>query len=263
MRYLILIILLFTFSKPIQSQENRKLINGAIKLDSFPIHDVHIMNMTTNIGTISNDLGIFSIPVKLGDHLSISHLNLKNVTITITKKNINTSEIGITLTEQVTLLKAFTLEESRVIFEQDTDILTYNGPTVNAQTLKLPYANSKVNADKVVFKIRSGAVVNLENLFGKLNGDYKRAIALKKLIIEDQQLLKIRNSFTDDFFITDLQIQQDQITSFLNFCVQKNIIQCYLKKENLKLTKILIQESKSFPQKENSEIKISFKKNEF
>jgi hypothetical protein len=71
-------------------------------------------------------------------------------------------------------------------------------------------------------------------LFVKLNGDYKTAIALKKLITEDQQLLKRRNSFTDDFFMTDLQIQQDQITSFLNFCAQKNIIQCYIKKENLK-----------------------------
>jgi hypothetical protein len=86
MRYFTLIILLFSYSKPILSQENRKLINGEIKLDSFPIHDVHIINMTTNTGTISNDLGIFTIPVTLGDRLSISHLNLKNVTITITKK---------------------------------------------------------------------------------------------------------------------------------------------------------------------------------
>ena len=263
MRYLILALFLFLFSIPILSQENRKLINGEIKLDSFPIHDVHIINITANTGTISNDLGMFTIPVKLGDRISISHLNLKNVTITITKKNINASEIGITLVEQVTLLEAFTLKKSRGIFEQDTDILTYNGPTVNAQTLKLPYTNTKVNANETVFKARSGAALNLENIFGKLNGEYKRAIALKNLITEDQQLLKIRNFFTDDFFMTDLQIQQEHINLFLNFCLQKNIIQCYIKKEKLKLTKILIQESKSFPQKENSEIKISFKKNEF
>lgn len=63
--------------------------------------------------------------------------------------------------------------------------------------------------------------------------------------------------------MTDLQTQQDQITSFLFFCEQKNSTHCNIQKEKLKYTKILIQENKSLPQKENSEIKISFKKNGF
>jgi hypothetical protein len=86
MKYLILALLLFLFRKPILSQEKRKFISGEIKLDRFPIHSVHILNMTTNKGTVSNDLRIFRLPVKLGDRLSVSHLNLKNKTISITKK---------------------------------------------------------------------------------------------------------------------------------------------------------------------------------
>ena len=103
MRYLILIILLFIFSKPIRSQEDRKLIDGKIKLNSFPIHDVHIINMTANTGSISNDLGIL--------------------------------------------------------------------------------------------KIHSCAIVKLDNRFGKTNGDDKRAISLKKLITENQPLVKNKKLF--------------------------------------------------------------------
>lgn len=103
MRYLILIILLFIFSKPIRSQEDRKLINGKIKLNSFQIHDVHIINMPANTGSISNDLGIL--------------------------------------------------------------------------------------------KIHSCAIVKLDNRFGKTNGDDKRAISLKKLITENQPLVKNKKLF--------------------------------------------------------------------
>jgi hypothetical protein len=260
MKYLILALLLFLFNAPILSQEERKFITGEIKLDSFPIHNVHILNITTNSGTISDHLGMFRLQVKLGDRLSISHLNLKNATITITKKNINTSEIGVTLTEQVILLKAFTLEESMGIFEQNKDILTYNGPPVNAQTLKLPDANIKIRRDNAVFKIQSGAVMSLNNLVSVLNGSKKRAKALRKQSFEDIQLEKIRKFFTDDFFITDLHIPEKHINSFLNFCVKKNIIRFFNKKENLRLTKILLRESNLFPQEDSSLIKVAFKK---
>ena len=83
MRYLILIILLFIFSKPIRSQEDKKLIDGKIKLNSFPIHDVHIINMTANTGSISNDLGILKIHscaiVKLDNRFSKQTVMIKEL----------------------------------------------------------------------------------------------------------------------------------------------------------------------------------------
>jgi hypothetical protein len=260
MKYLILALLLFLFNTAILSQEERKFITGEIKLDSFPIHNVHILNRTTNTGTVSNDLGMFMLPVKLGDRLSISHLNLKNRTISITKKNIDALAISIALTNQATLLRAFTLKKTRGIFEQDKDILIYTGPKVNAQTLKLPYANTKISTDDAVFKIQSGAVISLSNLVSVLNGSKKRAKALRKRSFEDTQLVKIRNFFTDDFFITDLHIQEKHINSFLNFCVKKNIIRFFNKKDNLRLTKTLLRESNLFPQEDSSLIEVAFKK---
>lgn len=261
MRYLVLFILLFSISKPIIAQEKRKLISGEVKLDSLPIHDVHIINLATNTGTISNDFGEFIIPVKLGDRLSVSHLNLNNLIIVITKNNIQSLKLTLVLSEQVTTLKEFTLEKPKGIFDQDKDIMTYSRFPINAKTLKLPYANTESKEDKAVFKIRSGAVLSLDNLINIFNGSNKRARILKKLSIEDEQLLKIRKYFTDDFFITDLQIRKDLINSFLNFCIDKNIIHFFKKKDNLILAKILIQESKYFPQKQNSEINLAFKKN--
>jgi hypothetical protein len=260
MIYLIITLLLFLSSAPILSEEERKFITGKIKRDSFPIRDVHIFNITTNKGTVSNDLGMFMLPVKLGDRISISHLNFKNRTISITKNILDAMTVKITLAQQVTLLEAFTLKKTRGIFEQDTDIVKYSGPTVNAKTLKLPYVNTKVSEDGAVLQIQSGVVISLSNLLGVLSGSKKRAKALRKIRMEDTQLVKIRNFFTDDFFITDLQIQKKHINYFLNFCIKKNIIQFFDKKDNLRLTKILLQESNLFLQRNASLITIALKK---
>jgi len=258
MKHLIVALLLFLCSAQLLSQEERKFITGEIKLDSFPIHNVHVLNITTNTGTVSNELGMFILPVKLGDRLSISHLNLKNLIISITKEHVDALAISVEFTEQATLLREFTLQKTRGIFDQDKDILRYTGPTVNAQTLKLP--DTKISTDAAVFKIKSGAVISLNNLVSVLNGSKKRAKALGKLSFEDRQLVKIRNFFTDDFFITDLQIQEKYINSFLNFCVKKNIIQFFNKKENLRLTKIFLRESNLFAQEDSSLIKVAIKK---
>lgn len=260
MRYLTFLLLFLTFTKTV-SQEKRKIINGEVKLDSLPINDVHIINLKTNIGTISNDFGAFEIPVKEGDSLSISHINLDNLIITVTKESLKSLRLEINLNEKITTLKEFTLVKPRSIFEEDKDILIYNGPRITAKTLNLPYANTKPKIDKAIFKIQSGAVVSLDNLMGFLNGSSKREKALKQIRLEDDRLLKIRKYFTDDFFITDLQIQEAHINAFLNFCMKRNIIYLFNKNDNLTLTTVLLSESRSFPQKENSEMKLALKKN--
>ncbi|TXD49406.1 hypothetical protein [Polaribacter sp. IC073] len=261
MRYLILLILLFSFSTELLAQEKRKLINGKVKLDSLSIHDVHIINLSTNLGTVSNDSGEFDMPIKIGDSLSVSHINLKNLIIVVTKENINSLKLTINLTEDITALKAFELQKPRSIFEEDKDIFSYPGPTVNATTLKLPYANTNPIINNTAFKFRSGAVVDLGNLMNLLNGNNRRTKILKKITLEDELLLKIRKYFSDAFFMTDLQIKEEHINSFLNFCLKRNIIYLFNKKDNLSLTRVLLKESKSFPQKENAEIKLALKKN--
>lgn len=66
---------------------------------------------------------------------------------------------------------------------------------------------------------------------------------------EDRQLEKIRKHFTDDFFITDLKIKREYINEFLNDCIDKNIINIFKNEDKIKLTKLLMEESKLYPKK--------------
>jgi hypothetical protein len=103
-------------------------------------------------------------------------------------------------------------------------------PIVNAITLNLPYAITKAKKNETILSIRSGAVISLDNLINSINGTNKRRKELQKIILEDTILSKIRKQYTDDFFITDLQIKQENINLFLNYCFKKKIFHILIKK---------------------------------
>ncbi len=246
---LVLIFLFFAILS--YGQEKRKGINGKILFNKTVISDVHILNINTNQGTITNDKGSFKILVIIGDVLQFTHLNFKGKQLIITKENFTKNSLELQLKENTYALDEFTLEKPRSIFYVDPQMVR---PTiVNAKTLNLPYANTSVKKDYSVVKFRSGANVSLDNLIYSLNGTNKRRKELNKITQEDSVLSSIRKHFTDDFFITDLRIKKEDINPFLNYCVKKNILSYFKKNENILLTKILMNQSRTFPQKVNSD----------
>lgn len=239
-------------------QEKRKLINGQIFFDKTVISDVHIININTNQGTISNDDGWFEIPVSIGDSLQFTHVNLKEKQLQITQETYTNRVIEIHLEEKTYSLNEITLEKPKSIFYVDPEMMP---PTVvNAKTLRLPYANTSVKKDHSIASFKSRGVVSLDNLINSLNGNNRRRKEFIKVSNEDALLTKIRTYFTDDFFITDLQIKEEFINPFLNYCVAQNIISYFNKKDHLKVTTILMEESKTFPQKINSDSIVVFQK---
>lgn len=246
------IILLFSFLffvTVVNSQQKRLLLKGKTVIDSLALDDVHVINKNTNIGTISSNNGFFEIPVKVGDSIYFSHINLEEKLIIISKNTILKEDFTIHLNEKTYTLSEIILEKPRSIFYQDKDIGEYNGPEINAKTLNLPYANTTAKKEASILKIESGAVVSLDNLLNSLNGSKRSAKLLQKMTKEDAELSKIRKQFTDDFFITDLKIRKEYINTFLNYCVDKNIINIFKSSNSLKLTKLLLKEAKTFPYK--------------
>lgn len=242
------------------AQDNRRIIFANVQLDTVPFSDIHVVNFKTKKGTITDSKGSFQIKVQLGDTLNLSHIKLKNKKIIISKEDVINGVINIKMEEEINTLNEFTLIKPKSIFYQDPTIKTYTGPKVTAKTLQLPYANAKRKKSNTIIEANSGGIISLNNLIRELNGTNRRNKIANKMASEDKQLLKIRTYFTDDFFITTLHIKKENINSFLNFCLKKNILIDFKKNDLILLTQKLLLESKSFPQKENSEIKLAFKK---
>lgn len=253
------LVLLFLFFTLLSfSQEKRIRIHGNVTFNNTVISDVHVINKNTEQGTNTNDNGWFEIPAMVGDSLQFTHINLKNKQVIITKEILKKRNLEIVLEENTYALDGFTLEKPRSIFYVDPQMV--RPPIVNAKTLNLPYAKTTVQKDHSILKFRSGGVVSIDNLFNALNGNNKRRKELNKISQEDNTLYNIRRHFTDDFFITDLQIKKKHINPFLNYCIKKNIIAYFKRNENILLTQVLMDQSKTFPQKINSDTIIATKK---
>ncbi len=235
------------------SQEKPIIISGQVFVDSIPLNDVHIINKALEVGTITDDNGFFEIPVKKGDILIISHVSLNVKEHTITKENITTKKLKFSLDNKSYMLSEVVIGKTKGIFHIDKDIMPHNAPIVNAKTLNLPYANSKLPKKENLVSLKSGAAVNLNGLINALNGTTKREKKLKKLKLEDQNLLGIRTHFTDGFFTRQLKIKEGCINQFLNYSVASGIIQLYKKEKHLELTTVLLETSKTFTQKQNKQ----------
>jgi alpha-glucosidase (family GH31 glycosyl hydrolase) len=239
-------------------QEKRTILAGKVMFNNNPIADVHIINKNTTTGTISNGKGLFEIPVRAGDSIYFSHLNLEERRIIISQTNSSKDTFTIQLTEKTYALDEIRLEKSRSILYIES--IPNNTPIVNATTLRLPYANSIPKKDNSVFKVRSGGLISIDNLINSLNGNNRRKKLLNKLAKEDAELSQIRKYFTDDFFVSDLKIKKEYINQFLNYCVNKGGISTFKIKNKIELTKLLLEESKAFPHKIENE-NLFFSKN--
>jgi len=241
--------LLFTLfcATTLFSQERESFdLFGIILSDSLGIENAHVINNTSLKGAFTNSKGVFTLPVKIGDTSLVSHLNytVKKIIVSVTEKA--TKKVLVNLESKTHTLSEITIKKRRSIFYVDPQIMPQS--MVNATTLKLPYANVIVKRDERITKLTlTSASVDLDNLINSLNGNAKKAKELKKAKSKDNQLDKIRKHYTDYFFVNQLKIKKQYINQFLNYCLNSGIIMQYKKGNQIKLTEILISESKAFP----------------
>jgi hypothetical protein len=245
-KHQLLIMTLFFAITLFSQQKNQAIIDGKIMVDSTAIEHAHIINKSTLKGSISNKIGAFKLPVKVGDTIFISHINFKKKEVIISQKNIESQNIIIELETQSHQLNEVVIKKRRSIFYVDPEIMPNH--LVNPITLKLPYANVKAKKDQRISKLTlTSASIDLENLINSLNGNAKKARELKRTKKIDDQLNSIRKQYTDFFFTHQLNIEKQYINQFLNYCLNAGILSPYKNKNSVKLTELLVRESKTFP----------------
>ena len=84
MRLIFLIFTAVIFSFSLQAQE-RELLKGKITNDSL-LSQVHVINITSEKGTLSGESGEFALSVKPGDSILFSSVQYKNITIAVRQK---------------------------------------------------------------------------------------------------------------------------------------------------------------------------------
>ncbi|MGV6844943.1 MAG: carboxypeptidase-like regulatory domain-containing protein [Lutibacter sp.] len=223
-----------------------------------PVINATILNLNSKNGTVSNELGLFNMNVKLGDTLLISSIQYQPKKIKITEILLKQKKsITVQLFPSVTLLKEVFVRNK---FTGNLSIDLKNTPedTIPKMNFKITQAEitqfsykylendftKPPNAEKLTNPILMNGVGGAVSIPDKRYE--KRKKFLKTIKQKNEFPNKIIKTVGLSFFTNQLKIPKEKISLFLSYCEYKNIIEKYYNNKILDVIEILQIESVSF-----------------
>lgn len=255
MKAINIFLLVFFVALNCYGQQNYKNLHGKLLNYKNAISNAAILNLNTQLGTVSNDNGEFSINVTLRDTLLITSIQYQVKKIVVTNKILNSIKpIIIQLVPSVTILNEVFVQK-RITGDLALD-------SKNKPKDKTPKSNFSININEISafsFKYITPDYTkppNAESFTNpiQMNGvggsasipdkRYSRLRKMKNLLIQKKNFpTKIVETLGINFFVKNLKIPKDKIPDFLTYCEYKNIIKKFYNHQLLDVIKILQNES--------------------
>ncbi|MDX1333545.1 MAG: hypothetical protein R3252_10985 [Robiginitalea sp.] len=197
-------------------------LRGRILEDEEGVANVHILNLSANDATISDEGGYFTIPAKVGDTLLLSAIRYERKTFRVDAEMLRATLLTIEMEPFVNQLDEVVLFPYNLSGDLDKDLS--NVPveeTVTARSLGLPNASAKVKtqSERKLFEATSGSgLIPLNPVLNAITG---RTRMLKRRLARDrayQQTEQVRARYPDSLFVRELGIPQIRIPDFMYFC---------------------------------------------
>lgn len=248
MVYKLLALLVF-LSTPfaIFSQEKKIQLKGNILNDSISVSDITIKNRSSKTTTKTDSTGNFTLPVLLGDTLVISAIHIITDSIFIDSVIARKKNISVKVKTKVNQLDEIVL--NNILSESALDFsaaLKYSSKpdleTTRRQEIQQLAETDPTKQNQGVSLM--GGLGLLSKLFKKKN----KPSTTQKM----KHWKKFNNQFMDEFgrtfFTDDLEIPEQMVNDFLEFCrnQQKNIISKYQNNEKLDVIDFFVKQSKNY-----------------
>lgn len=255
MRIKLLFIFLFYYTLS-YTQIESSTISGKITFHHLPIENVHIYNIDTKEGTITNSNGFFEIDGQLNNVLKISHIEYRGVKITVTEEIIRNGII-------INLKKVINqLPEVIIKRHQLTGSISIDSQNNKNELITKKHDLIEQMKDLAKQPSKSDGTINLESPHVNDVSPIKAGSSKIGIPIKDKEnelrkkLRKQKNipneiikEFGKEYFTNDLKLPEEEIYNFLTYCNYKNIFQLFSQGKTLELILILVNESKKYNQK--------------
>ncbi|MAG19729.1 MAG: hypothetical protein CMB98_06605 [Flavobacteriaceae bacterium] len=236
------LLLLFLLPLMVMGQE-RKLIKGQLIYRNHNVVAANVVNNTAQLNTITDAEGAFEIPVALGDEVIFSSVQYLIRTVEITPEILKKNRLIITVNEKINAL-----EEVVVTPENTEKFLDLKEEEFESYDYNKDKSTKLENTIVTQGQLRNGLnIINIAKLIAK---------AVSNKSQEEKQKLKpseiLTYVFSDEFFVNDLALKNDQVTGFLEH-IDKNLPSQQLLKtgQQFQLIDYLISESQKYIDKLN------------
>ncbi|WP_133643614.1 hypothetical protein [Zeaxanthinibacter enoshimensis] len=219
-KYYVLLFFLSGLMLTAQTRPQTQVV-GIVTNRGIGVPDVHVMNLSKNQATITDQEGRFFLAAKTGDTLLFSAVQLQRRSLVLSEDMLLTPLLLVPLEEFVNALDEVILRPYNLSGDLEQDLANGAGPVKVASTMGLPnaYAKPRTQAERKLFEASTGGgIIPLNPI---LNGISGRTKYLKKVLARERkysQTEKVRYSYPDSVYIKELKLPADRIDDFFYFC---------------------------------------------
>lgn len=229
--------------------QERVTVAGRVQGDSIYLEDIHILNLSSRVGTISNAYGEFQIPVKLNDTLLFSGLQFHSLGIVVGAAVIENKRMDVVLVSKIEELDEIELKGHDLdgFFYVDSKRLHDSLPLMSDEAVD--FTNQGFDDPK-----SGNYIVPAANILGLLSkiGTKKRAENSKEKnynLSRREAVDKIRTDLGDEFFDKYIGITEAQIRPFIVYCQKRHILDLYVEGRMMEVIDIMIKEKDAYLKK--------------
>lgn len=189
--------------------QTEKMIYGKISNKGYSVHKIDVINQTISKMTTTDFDGRFSILAKAGDILIIGGNNYVTTKIFLKKEDLEKDLFEIFLDQKVIALEEVEINKTVTDLKIEAPIVT---PLRSVDNLLNSPTNNLVPNGSITDGLN---FIAIGKLIGKLfKGKSEEKGKMPKTGIKEY----IAGNFNKDFFLKTLQLKEDQVTLFLEFC---------------------------------------------
>ena len=201
--------------------------------NNYDVEGIHVLNETSKLNTVTNQIGEFEIGVSIGDTLLFSSVKYHLQNLLISEEIYNQKRVFITLEEMINKL------DEVVVGNSLTGNLAYDISNINAEEtfnfddVGIPGFKGEPK-EKIVPLVMAAfpTNVNLEALYKHASGYYKTLRKKRLWTVENITVAQIIDYYGYSFFKDAYGIPQNRVYNFLLFCVETGSLQSDFKKQN-------------------------------
>lgn len=199
-------------------------IKGVVKAENVSVEGIHVLNLVNEKATVTNEKGEFSILAKEDDLLVFSAIHLEYTRKSVSKSDIQTKSMTITMIAKTTELEEVVVTEYAKINAQDLGIINYTPKRLTP-------------AERRLYTAQSGVLDPLLNwISGRTKGLKKELEVSKKEIY----LVSLNDMFDDIYFLETLKIPEIYIEGFKYYCVEEGLLINSLLTKNKEQTSFIL-----------------------
>jgi hypothetical protein len=229
--------------------QERVTVAGRVQGDSVYLENIHILNLSSKIGTISNAYGEFQIAIKRNDTLMFSGLQFHPLGIVVGAGVIETKRMNVVLISKVVELDEIELKGHDLdgFFYVDSKRLNDSLPLMSDEAAD--FSNQGYDdPTSGNYIVPPANILGLLSKIGtKQRKENQKEQNYKNALKEAPD--KIRAELGDEFFKKYIGISETQIRQFIVFCQFKNVLDLYVEGRIMEVIDLMLKEKDAYRKK--------------